>query len=335
MTDTQVSSDAAEASAPATVPLRFEVAVLPVADVDRAKAFYQRLGWRLDADFPIDEHFRIVQFTPPGSPASIQFGTGTSTLAPGSIKDMYLIVDDIEAARDELISRGADVSEIWHGRGLGTEGISRARTRAPVVRQLRLVQRPRRQPLPAAGDHRAASGEGVTDGCRGARRAPARDADPPRRLRGGRPAARLVGLVRRLHGRPPGREPLRGGHRIRRALHGRGQARRRPATDAPPCRSGSDEVAGLEALAQRVVRGRAGMWRRPSPTSPRATGAWRSTRYSSGRRSRPGTEGRRAVLVNLEPRRVRSGAGGEPGLLPGVTASWSSACVPPWRMRSL
>jgi catechol 2,3-dioxygenase-like lactoylglutathione lyase family enzyme len=122
MSDTQVTRDTAEAAAPATVPLRFEVAVLPVADVDRAKAFYQRLGWRLDADFPIDEHFRIVQFTPPGSPASIQFGTGTSTLAPGSIKDMYLVVDDLEAARDELISRGADVSEIWHGRGLGAEG---------------------------------------------------------------------------------------------------------------------------------------------------------------------------------------------------------------------
>jgi len=122
MSETQVSSGTGEASAPATVALRFEVAVLPVADVDRAKAFYQRLGWRLDADFPIDERFRIVQFTPPGSPASIQFGTGVTDMAPGSVKDMYLVVDDLEAARDELIGRGADVSEIWHGRGLGTEG---------------------------------------------------------------------------------------------------------------------------------------------------------------------------------------------------------------------
>jgi catechol 2,3-dioxygenase-like lactoylglutathione lyase family enzyme len=122
MSDTQVSSESAEAPAPATVPLRFEVAVLGVSDVDRAKAFYQRLGWRLDADFPIDEGFRIVQFTPPGSPASIQFGTGVTTMAPGSVKDMYLVVDDLRAARDELISRGADVSEIWHGRGLGAEG---------------------------------------------------------------------------------------------------------------------------------------------------------------------------------------------------------------------
>jgi catechol 2,3-dioxygenase-like lactoylglutathione lyase family enzyme len=122
MSDTQMSSATARASAPATVPLRLEVTVLGVSDVDRAKAFYQRLGWRLDADFPLDEHFRIVQFTPPGSPASIQFGTGVTTMTPGSVKDMYLVVDDLQAARDELIGRGADVSEIWHGRGLGNEG---------------------------------------------------------------------------------------------------------------------------------------------------------------------------------------------------------------------
>jgi catechol 2,3-dioxygenase-like lactoylglutathione lyase family enzyme len=123
MSSTQTSSNGAtEAPAPATVPLRFEVTVLPVADVDRAKAFYQGLGWRVDADFPVDEHFRIVQFTPPGSPASIQFGIGTTTAPPGSAQNMYLIVDDIEAARAELISRGADVSEIWHGRGTSPEG---------------------------------------------------------------------------------------------------------------------------------------------------------------------------------------------------------------------
>jgi catechol 2,3-dioxygenase-like lactoylglutathione lyase family enzyme len=118
----QGTETAAKASGRTAVPMRYEVTVLPVADVDRAKAFYQRLGWRLDADFPIDEHFRVVQFTPPGSPASIQFGTGTSTMAPGSMQDMFLIVEDINAARDELIRNGADVSEVWHGRGLGTEG---------------------------------------------------------------------------------------------------------------------------------------------------------------------------------------------------------------------
>jgi len=98
--------------------LRFEVAVLPVADDDRAKAFYQGLGWRLDADITVDEHQRVIQFTPPGSPASIQFGRGTTTLAPGSIHDLYLVVSDIEAARRELIGHGATVSEVWHGPGL-------------------------------------------------------------------------------------------------------------------------------------------------------------------------------------------------------------------------
>ena len=110
------------ASGAATVPMRFEVTVIPVGDVDRAKAFYLGLGWRLDADFPISEDYRVVQFTPPGSPASIQFGTGMTALAPGSLTDMYLIVDDLDAAREALSRRGADVSEVWHGRGLGTEG---------------------------------------------------------------------------------------------------------------------------------------------------------------------------------------------------------------------
>ncbi|MFF1634153.1 VOC family protein [Leifsonia sp. NPDC058248] len=121
MTDTRESADAGQSTSGA-VPLRFEVVVLPVADVDRAKAFYEGLRWRLDADFPIDEHFRIVQFTPPGSPTSIQFGLGTSTAEPGSSQGLYLIVDDVEAARADLISHGANVSEIWHGRGLGSEG---------------------------------------------------------------------------------------------------------------------------------------------------------------------------------------------------------------------
>ena len=98
--------------------MKFEVAVLPVADDERSKAFYQGLGWRLDADIPIDDNHRVVQLTPPGSPASIQFGKGTTTAAPGSVHDLFLIVEDIEAARQELISHGADVSEAWHGPGL-------------------------------------------------------------------------------------------------------------------------------------------------------------------------------------------------------------------------
>jgi catechol 2,3-dioxygenase-like lactoylglutathione lyase family enzyme len=98
--------------------MTFEVTVLPVADDDRAKAFYQGLGWREDADIRIDETHRILQFTPPGSPASIQFGRGTTTMTPGAVQDLYLIVEDIEAARQELISHGVDVSEAWHGPGL-------------------------------------------------------------------------------------------------------------------------------------------------------------------------------------------------------------------------
>ena len=105
-----------------TIPFRFEAVVIPVSDVDRAKAFYANLGWRLDADFVIDEHYRIVQFTPPGSPASVQFGTGTSTATPGSSQGLYLIVDDVAQAREALLARGVGVSDIWHGRGLGTEG---------------------------------------------------------------------------------------------------------------------------------------------------------------------------------------------------------------------
>jgi catechol 2,3-dioxygenase-like lactoylglutathione lyase family enzyme len=100
------------------VDMKFEVTVLPVAEAERAKTFYQGLGWRLDADISMGENYRIVQFTPPGSPASIQFGTGISTLTPGSVRDLYLIVEDVVAARDELISRGADVSDVWHGPGL-------------------------------------------------------------------------------------------------------------------------------------------------------------------------------------------------------------------------
>jgi catechol 2,3-dioxygenase-like lactoylglutathione lyase family enzyme len=99
--------------------MRFEVAVLPVADVDRSKAFYQGLGWRLDADFPFDNGFRVVQFTPPNSGCSIQFGAKMTSAAPGSAQGLYLIVSDLEAARTELIAHGAQVSDVFHA---GTPG---------------------------------------------------------------------------------------------------------------------------------------------------------------------------------------------------------------------
>ena len=107
-----------------TVDLKLEVVVIPVSDVDRAKRFYDGLGWRLDADFAVGDTFRVVQFTPPGSPSSIHFGTGLTSAAPGSASGLYLVVSDIEAARAELIGRGADVSEIIHRAGPGEPPIS-------------------------------------------------------------------------------------------------------------------------------------------------------------------------------------------------------------------
>ena len=95
--------------------MKLEVAILPVADVDRAKQFYQGLGWREDADIVAGDDFRIVQLTPPGSACSISFGTGVTTVPPGSQQGLLLVVDDIEAARAELLERGAPVSEVFHG----------------------------------------------------------------------------------------------------------------------------------------------------------------------------------------------------------------------------
>lgn len=103
-----------ETSGARTVDMKLEAVVIPVADVDRAKRFYGGLGWRLDADFPFDNGFRVVQFTPPGSGCSVQFGTNITAAAPGSAQGLYLIVADIEAARDELFARGAEVSEVFH-----------------------------------------------------------------------------------------------------------------------------------------------------------------------------------------------------------------------------
>ena len=99
-----------------TIDMKLEVVTLPVSDVDRAKRFYQSLGWRLDADFELGE-VRGVQFTPPRSQASISFGTGLTTAAPGSAQRMELVVSDIEAARADLIRRGVEVSELFHRDG--------------------------------------------------------------------------------------------------------------------------------------------------------------------------------------------------------------------------
>jgi catechol 2,3-dioxygenase-like lactoylglutathione lyase family enzyme len=113
MSTNEVSSSAATSKASAKVDLKLEVVVIPVSDVDRAKAFYGRLGWRLDADFRFDNGLRVVQFTPPGSGCSIQFGTNLTSAAPGSAKG-YLIVSDIQAARDALVAAGIEVGEVFH-----------------------------------------------------------------------------------------------------------------------------------------------------------------------------------------------------------------------------
>jgi predicted enzyme related to lactoylglutathione lyase len=101
--------------------LKLEAVVIPVSDVGRSKKFYEKLGWRLDADFPFDNGFRVVQFTPPGSGCSMQFGTKITAAAPGSANGLYLIVSDIEAARNELVARGIDVSEVFHSETPGAQ----------------------------------------------------------------------------------------------------------------------------------------------------------------------------------------------------------------------
>jgi len=108
------TSDARTDTTSDLVDLKLEAIVIPVADADRSKAFYESLGWRLDADFGFDNGFRVVQFTPPGSPASVQFGTDITTAAPGSAQGLYLVVSDIRAAREQLSARGVEVSEVFH-----------------------------------------------------------------------------------------------------------------------------------------------------------------------------------------------------------------------------
>jgi catechol 2,3-dioxygenase-like lactoylglutathione lyase family enzyme len=117
MADTTYETQAkAAASEPgiAKVDMKFEIAVIPVSDVDRAKEFYAKLGWRLDADYDNGKDFRVIQFTPPGSGCSVIFGKNVTGAAPGSTQGLYLIVDDIEAARKNLLRHGVEISEVFH-----------------------------------------------------------------------------------------------------------------------------------------------------------------------------------------------------------------------------
>jgi catechol 2,3-dioxygenase-like lactoylglutathione lyase family enzyme len=118
MSSTQTVNEPASGRAPAaTVDLKVEVVVIPVADVDRAKRFYEGLGWRVDGDFAYGDEWRLVQLTPPGSPCSIMIGKGFTAAVPGSVQGTFLVVDDLAGARAQLIGRGVDVSEVFHFQG--------------------------------------------------------------------------------------------------------------------------------------------------------------------------------------------------------------------------
>ena len=108
------TGDAGTDAGTADVDLRLEAVVIPVADVERAKTYYSGLGWRLDADFSFDDGFRVVQFTPPGSGCSVQFGTNITTADPGTAQGLYLIVSDIDSAGAELVAQGADITGVFH-----------------------------------------------------------------------------------------------------------------------------------------------------------------------------------------------------------------------------
>ena len=133
--------------------MKLEVVILPVSDAERAKQFYASLGWREDADFVLSEDLRVLQFTPPGSTASIIFGTGVKPATAGSAGSLLLAVDDIDAARAELIERGVDVSEVFHGIAFSEDG----QTACPA---------PTRSASPTARSRRSATPTATSGCCR-------------------------------------------------------------------------------------------------------------------------------------------------------------------------
>jgi catechol 2,3-dioxygenase-like lactoylglutathione lyase family enzyme len=118
MADVKTEVQRNDAMSVAKVDMKFEIVVIPVSDADRAKEFYGRLGWRLDADFDNGKDFRVIQFTPPGSGCSVIFGKNVTGAAPGSAQGLYLIVSDVAAAREELLGLGVKVSEVFHNEGV-------------------------------------------------------------------------------------------------------------------------------------------------------------------------------------------------------------------------
>jgi catechol 2,3-dioxygenase-like lactoylglutathione lyase family enzyme len=151
------SEAAGETAQARTVEMKLEVVVIPVSDVDRAKEFYASLGWRLDADFADGDAFRVIQFTPPGSGCSVIFGKNVTAAAPGSARGLYLIVSDLEAARDALLSRGVEIGEIFHD-----AGDTHAGTDEPYL----LGRRRARGPHPEHGSYRSFAAFSDPDGNR-------------------------------------------------------------------------------------------------------------------------------------------------------------------------
>ena len=219
--------------------MKLEVLFIPVSDVDRAKRFYEKLGFRLDIDVA-NENFRGVQFTPPGSEASIIFGKGITSTQPGSIDRPVLAVYDIDAARDNLIARGVDVSEVFHYAGgpfnnavetprvsghdpQGRSYYSFASFEDPdgngwLLQEIQTrLSRPRVEFDPTTDHGRCNLG-----------RAPPRDGRAPRPLREDTRRTSLVGLVRALSERASEREQSRGGSSRRQSLHGRGPSHSSP-----------------------------------------------------------------------------------------------------------
>ena len=217
MSSTETSSASATGSPPVEPgQFRLEVVVLPVSDVDRAKSFYESLGWRLDADLAVDDGYRVVQLTPPGSACSIIFGTGLTSAAPGSFEGLQLSVYDIDAARADLVERGVDVSEpfhdetgIFHHAGTGGPGRAAPRPATPTTaRSSRSATRTatggcsRRSRRACPADEGMSpmdtSYESVSDLADALRRAAA--AHGEHEARTGEEDAGLAGLVRAVHG---------------------------------------------------------------------------------------------------------------------------------------
>jgi catechol 2,3-dioxygenase-like lactoylglutathione lyase family enzyme len=226
MSSTQASHEhASQIDTAATVDLKLEVVVIPVSDVNRAKRFYGSLGWRLDADFAFDNGVRVVQFTLPGSGCSIQFGTNITVAAPGSAQS--LIVSEIEAARDELVARGADVSEVFHPETPGAQfqpDDTSGRVSGPApdhasYRSFATFSDPDGNSWLLQEIKTRLPGRGFSSLDVAMLTELLREAEHGHE-RTDRAEAPLVGLVRRLHRRLPAGEDSRGGRQRWRAPHG-------------------------------------------------------------------------------------------------------------------